>query len=63
MKQKELFIIQIILMIKCCQKSLALRLYREILNRGTSVLSSGSNSKINLQHGVQTLLLVDDDFC
>ena len=44
MKQKELFIIQMILKIKSCQKSLALRLYREILNQGTSVLSS---SKIN----------------
>ena len=44
MKQKELFIIQMILMIKSSHKSLTLRLYREILNRGTSVLSS---SKIN----------------
>lgn len=40
------------------RKSLALGLNREICNQGVSDLST---SRINQSHGVQTLVVVDDD--
>lgn len=57
MKQKELFIIQLILMMKCCHKSLALMLYREILSQGTSVLSGSKiNSLAESRHRLRWLM-------